>query len=137
VTEEQAREQAEKRLDGHVPGFPHVDDIAVDNFGTTARILQEHGATVLAVSIPYAPSYQDALVDRWPEYNQRRMNAARTITDRTDVPLYMVERMGDWWGDGDNRDEFHLAPQGATEFTQQLLEDVPGFRDALEKGLQT
>ena len=49
---------------------------------------------------------------------------------------FPVDSYGDWWGDGDSRDEIHLAPQGAKKYTRQLLDDTPGLRAAVTTGLR-
>lgn len=127
---------AKKRVAERDAGLPAATPVGEHQFRQTARLLEENGATVIATEIPYSPPYQDGLEKESPGYDTRRQKASRTLTDGAGVQYFPVDRYGDWWGDGDSRDEIHLAPQGAGKFTRQLLEDVPGFRTAVLKGLK-
>lgn len=127
---------AKKRVADRNAGLPSATTVGEHQFRQTARLLEENGATVIATEIPYSPPYQKGLEKESPGYDKRRQDAATTLTEGAGVEHFPVKRYGDWWGDGDSRDEIHLAPQGAGKFTRQLLEDVPGFRSAITEGLE-
>lgn len=128
--------RATKRVEDRNPGLPEASEMGKKQFRDTVRLLEDNGATVIATEIPYSPAYQDALEKRYPGYDTRRQDASKALTEPAGVPLYPVDAFGDWWGDGDSRDEIHLSSQGAGEFSRQLLEDTPGFRDAVTEGLK-
>lgn len=134
MTAEEVQKASDERTARGFPGFPHVTDDAVEDFRATKKILEAHGATVIASEIPYSPPHQENL-EKFKDYDKRRMDSAEELAQRAGVPLFPVKSYGDWWGDHDSRDAIHLAPQGAAAFTEQLLDDIPGFRDAVEEGL--
>lgn len=131
----EVRADSDERTERGFPGFPTVHEEASRDFGETARILREHGATVIATEIPYTPPHQKNL-ETFRDYDERRQESAKKITSSNDVPHYPVTDFDDWFGDGDARDAIHLAPQGARKFSRQLLEDTPGFREAVLEGLE-
>lgn len=135
MTEAEVRKTSDKRTKRGFPGFPRVDEKAVEDFGATKRILESHGATVISTEIPYSPPHQKNL-EEFGEYDEKRQKAAKELAERNDVPHFPVDSYGSWWGDHDSRDAIHLAPQGAASFAEQLLDDTPGFRDAVEEGLE-
>lgn len=135
-SEQAVEKQATKRVAERNPGVPEVSETGQKQFRDTVRLLEEHGASVIATEIPYSPAYQDALEKKYPGYDEQRQDAATALTDQAGVRHVPVDAFGDWWGDGDSRDEIHLSSQGAGEFSRQLLEDTPGFREAVTKGLK-
>lgn len=135
MTEEEVQKTSDERTKRGFPGFPTVDEQAVRDFGETKRILEAHGATVISSEIPYSPAHQKNL-ESFGSYDQRRQAAAKELAERNDVEHFPVDSYGSWWGDHDSRDAIHLAPQGAASFTAQLLDDTPGFREAVEGGIE-
>lgn len=135
MTKADVQKTSDKRTKRGFPGFPRVEDDAVRDFGETKRILEAHGATVISTEIPYSPPHQKNL-ESFGDYDQKRQDAAKELAERNDVEHFPVDSYGSWWGDHDSRDAIHLAPQGAASFTAQLLDDTPGFREAVEEGIE-
>lgn len=134
VTKKQVQKISDERMERGFPGFPTVHEEAVRDLEETARLLEQHGATVIASELPYTPPHQ-ANLESLGDYDKRRQDSAKSLTDRANVPLFPVDSFGSWWGDGDSRDAIHLAPKGAAQFSRQLVNDTPGFREAVVEGL--
>lgn len=136
ATKAAVEKKARSRAKGRSAGLPQASELGRTQFRDIARILEEQGTTVIATEIPYSPAYQQALERKTPSYDERRQRAARQLAEGADVEHFPVDSYGDWWGDGDSRDEIHLAPQGAKKYTRQLLDDTPGLRAAVTTGLR-
>lgn len=134
MTEAEVEEWSAKRL-ADKPGFPWNDERATAQYGDLVRILEEQGTTVITTEIPYTPVHQRNLASRFPDYDARRQKAARTLAERIGTQHFPIASFGDWWGDGSSRDGIHLAPEGAADFARQLVDDTPGFADAVVAGL--
>ncbi len=135
MSEAEVQKASDQRTKRGFPGFPRVEDQAVRDFGETKEILEAHGANVISTEIPYSPPHQKNL-ESFGEYDEKRQDAAKELSGRNDVEHFPVDSYGSWWGDGDSRDAIHLAPQGAASFTAQLLDDTPGFKEAVEDGIE-
>ena len=86
--------------------------------------------------IPYSPVHQRTLEGiSNGQYDKKRQKAAADLVAGTDVHHFPVTSYGDWWSDGDSRDEIDLAPNGAKKFTKQIVE-MPGFEDAAVDALR-
>ncbi|SNC61905.1 hypothetical protein SAMN05445756_0579 [Kytococcus aerolatus] len=135
ISEAAARKASEERGERGFPGFPTTQDAAVEQFTELVDFLESEGVTVITTEVPYTPAHQDTLEEMGRDYDQRRQEAARSLAEAAGVEHFPVDRFGSWWGDGSSRDAIHLAPEGAKGFSRQLVEDVPGFGDAVVAGL--
>lgn len=136
VSEAKARETGEKRATRGGVGWPHNEEQATGRFTEMVQMLEDEGVTVISAEIPYTPGYQDPLEREYPGYDERRQTAAANLADSAGIEHFPVDAFGDWWGDGSSRDEIHLAPEGAADFADQLVDDTPGFADAVTAGLE-
>lgn len=127
----EVQKTSDERMKRGNPGLPHMDEQAAKDFAATAQLLRDHGATVISSTLPYNPPHQKNLEKAYPGYDTRRQQAAEEITAQADVPLYPIDEMGSWFGDGSGRDAIHLAPPGAADFSRQMVQDTPGFADAV------
>ncbi|WP_374929085.1 hypothetical protein [Kytococcus sedentarius] len=107
----------------------------MEQFTALVDFLESEGVTVLTTEIPYPPVHQDTLEELGRDYDARRQRVAASLAEAADAEHFPVDRFGAWWGDGSSRDAIHLAPEGAKDFSRQLVEDVPGFSDAVGAGL--
>lgn len=147
VSAAEAERISEQRNDGAFPGFPDRNAEAMEQYRELADLLRAHGVTVISTEIPYTPPHQENLTRlgytydanrgaRAPrDYDVTRQEASFTISSYGGTPHYPVSSFGDWWGDGSSRDAIHLAPEGAKDFADQLVDDTPGFADAVVAGL--
>lgn len=128
-------EQSRERIARGFPGWPGIQDEAVEDVGEIARQLRERGVHVLSVEIPYPTQHQDNLEEAWPRYDERRQKAAAALAASADLPHFPVASFGDWMSDGDVRDTIHLSGRGGPKFARQLVEDLPGFADEILSGI--
>ncbi|WP_201466342.1 SGNH/GDSL hydrolase family protein [Janibacter melonis] len=118
------------------PGFPTILQSSIDEFTELVDLLEAEGVTVISTEIPYSPAHQAGLERIGRDYDAKRQKAAARLAREGGTQHFPVASYGDWWGDGSSRDEIHLAPQGAADFTEQLVDDTPGLADAIEAGLR-
>lgn len=118
------------------PGWPNMDPEGKAAFDAFVDDLERAGVTVITFEIPYSPVHQRTLEGiSNGQYDKKRQKAAADLVAGTDVHHFPVTSYGDWWSDGDSRDEIHLAPNGAKKFTKQIVE-MPGFEDAAVDALR-
>ncbi|MGH3383349.1 MAG: SGNH/GDSL hydrolase family protein [Nocardioidaceae bacterium] len=134
MTVAQVEKTSDQRMKRGFPGYPTIHDEAKASFKEMVGLLRENGVTVLAFEIPYPPPHQANLEAAGRGYDAKRQQSARRLAASADVPLFEVDRFGDWWGDGSSRDALHLAPKGAAGFARQLAE-MDGFSDTVVDGL--
>jgi len=106
----------------------------LESFVALIDELRGHGATVVAVALPYAPQLEAALVARNPEWYAERDSGFAALSDAADLPIVSVEAYGDWWETRSQNDLRHLSRRGAGPMTRQLW-DRPEFRTPIVEAL--
>lgn len=136
VTRAESEKISKERGERGFPGFSTVHDDAVEHYRDLVDLLESKGVTVVSTEIPYTPAHQATLESMGRDYDAKRQEAAAELAERGGTEHFPVQRFGDWWGDHSSRDAIHLAPEGAEDFADQLVDDTPGFADAVTAGLE-
>jgi hypothetical protein len=106
----------------------------LESFAALIGELRGHGATVVAVALPYAPPLEAALAARNPEWHAERDAGYAALGEAADLPIVTVEAYGDWWETRSQNDLRHLSRRGAGPMTRQLWE-MPAFREPIVEAL--
>lgn len=135
ISAEEAKEASVKGAERGFPGFPTNHDSATAQYRDLVEHLRSRGVTVISTEIPYPVAHQQTTEEKWGTYDERRQQAAATLADQGGTEHFPVKEFGPWWGDGSSRDAIHLSHEGAVDFAHQLVDDVPGFAEAILAGL--
>ncbi len=96
--------------------------------------LRARGVGVVAVLMPYAPPFEQALEAREPAWRAMRSMLLTRLGERAEQPILDAGPIEAWWTIRDSHDMRHFSPRGARRFTTQLWED-PAIRAAILEGL--
>ena len=95
------------------------------------RFLVEAGVHVVPVALPENPLLTAALVERYPDWDDRWRTALARLEAEGGVPIVRVDSFGSWWTDGSSRDVKHLSQEGAAALTRQVAA-MSEFRQATD-----
>ena len=109
----------------------------VDGFAGLVEELRAHGVELVAVELPYFPTFEAALSARNPDWAAGRDAGFAALEEAAAIEIIDVDGFDDWttgtkaeWF----RDPRHLSRVGAGPFTRHLWQ-MPEFRAALLQSL--
>jgi hypothetical protein len=101
-----------------------------DSWMRLVEAARENGSTIIGVAMPDTPQLRDRMEELQPGRERMYHEAVAALAEDADVPFVVVDRFGDWFGDGMARNFNHLSHAGAKHFTRQLWRESP-FRELL------
>jgi hypothetical protein len=96
--------------------------------------MRSRGIRGVAVLIPYAPPFEEALEAREPGWRELRSRLLERLSETAGQPILDSGPVATWWTVQDSHDVRHFSPQGGKRFTAHLWNDAT-FRTLVTEAL--